>query len=286
MAPGTQGPGGERTPPFSRSRLNTKALSCDYVIVGAGSAGCVLAGRLSESPDVSVVLLEAGGSDRSPLIAMPMGESHLIGGRHDWSFETEAQRSGSMASASRCREAGSSAAPPRSTDRSTRADTRGTTTSGASSAARAGPTTTSFPSSDGRSAGRKAGIPVGAGRARFRPPGGASSTRSTTPFSGRASRSATGARRTTTARDRKASGASSTRTPIAGSAAARARTPTCARRAAVPTSRSSPVSGPPGCCSKATGRWASSTRRAASAARSGRSAKCWSAPAPTSPRSC
>ena len=64
-------------------------ISCDYVIAGAGSAGCVLANRLSESPDVSVVLLEAGGSDRSPLIAMPMGESHLIGSRYDWSFETE-----------------------------------------------------------------------------------------------------------------------------------------------------------------------------------------------------
>ena len=71
------------------SRVKSEPLSCDYAIVGAGSAGCVLAGRLSESPDVSVVLLEAGGSDRSPLIAMPMGESHLIGGRHDWSFETE-----------------------------------------------------------------------------------------------------------------------------------------------------------------------------------------------------
>ena len=69
--------------------MNSERLSCDYVIAGAGSAGCVLASRLSESPEVSITLLEAGGSDRSPLIAMPMGESHLIGGRYDWSFETE-----------------------------------------------------------------------------------------------------------------------------------------------------------------------------------------------------
>ena len=69
--------------------MNTMRTPCDYLIVGAGSAGCVLAARLSESPDVSVVLLEAGGSDRSPLIAMPMGEAHLIGSRYDWSFETE-----------------------------------------------------------------------------------------------------------------------------------------------------------------------------------------------------
>ena len=71
------------------TEVNTRRMSCDYVIIGAGSAGCVLANRLSASPDVSVVLLEAGGSDRSPLISMPMGESHLIGSRYDWSFRTE-----------------------------------------------------------------------------------------------------------------------------------------------------------------------------------------------------
>ena len=62
----------------------------EYIIVGAGSAGCVLANRLSENPNVSVLLLEAGGSDRNPLISIPLGMGKLHQQQmYDWGYETE-----------------------------------------------------------------------------------------------------------------------------------------------------------------------------------------------------
>lgn len=65
----------------------------DYVIVGAGSAGCVLANRLTEDPDVTVALLEAGGKNNSLLVKMPAGVGQLIAnkGVSNWGFETTPQ---------------------------------------------------------------------------------------------------------------------------------------------------------------------------------------------------
>jgi choline dehydrogenase len=61
----------------------------DYVIVGAGSAGCVLAGRLSEDPAVSVTLLEAGGPDKARNISVPAAFGQLFRTEVDWDFTTE-----------------------------------------------------------------------------------------------------------------------------------------------------------------------------------------------------
>jgi choline dehydrogenase-like flavoprotein len=61
----------------------------DYVIVGAGSAGCVLANRLSEDPSVSVLLIEAGGRDRSPNIKIPAAFPKQFHTKLDWDFATE-----------------------------------------------------------------------------------------------------------------------------------------------------------------------------------------------------
>lgn len=70
----------------------TDIVSYDYVIVGAGSAGCVLANRLSENPKTTVLLLEAGGKDNYIWTKIPVGYLYCIGNpRTDWCFQTEAE---------------------------------------------------------------------------------------------------------------------------------------------------------------------------------------------------
>jgi choline dehydrogenase len=61
----------------------------DYIIVGAGSAGCVLAARLTEDPDVTVALIEAGGRDTAPEIDLPVAFTQLLKTDFDWDFTSE-----------------------------------------------------------------------------------------------------------------------------------------------------------------------------------------------------
>jgi 4-pyridoxate dehydrogenase len=65
----------------------------DYIIVGAGSAGCVLASRLTENQDVRVLIVEAGGWDRDPWIHIPLGWGKILQQRrHDWMYFSEPEQ--------------------------------------------------------------------------------------------------------------------------------------------------------------------------------------------------
>jgi len=65
----------------------------DYVVVGAGSAGCVIAGRLSEDPDVRVCLIEAGREDGADLTRIPSGAAMLQQTEYDWDYDTSEEPS-------------------------------------------------------------------------------------------------------------------------------------------------------------------------------------------------
>src|SRR5690606_2942996 len=101
----TRRPGGSPRPPGRPARAVPRPLRFrsgepphydpsmyHYVIVGGGSAGCVLANRLSENPFTRVLLLEAGGRGRRREIAVPAAFSRLFGTTVDWGYRTEPQR--------------------------------------------------------------------------------------------------------------------------------------------------------------------------------------------------
>jgi choline dehydrogenase len=70
----------------------TGADEFDYIIVGAGTAGCLLANRLSADPKNRVLRLEAGGSDNYIWVRIPVGYLYCIGNpRTDWGFRTRAE---------------------------------------------------------------------------------------------------------------------------------------------------------------------------------------------------
>jgi choline dehydrogenase-like flavoprotein len=85
------------SPPIGAFAQTTRQVEAvkdeyDYVVVGAGSAGCVVANRLSADPAVSVLLIEAGGPDDLPEIHDPRLWASLMGSSVDWGYKTEPQR--------------------------------------------------------------------------------------------------------------------------------------------------------------------------------------------------
>ena len=76
-------------PAYRRGAMMRSMPEADYVIVGAGSAGCVLADRLTEDPSVRVLLLEAGGKAVHPNVTIPAAFAKQFQTKLDWDYATE-----------------------------------------------------------------------------------------------------------------------------------------------------------------------------------------------------
>ena len=82
----------ETAPPGALTVPKQTPSTFDYIVVGAGSAGCVIASRLTENPDITVCLIEAGGADKSILIHAPVGVVAMLPTRiNNWAFKTVPQ---------------------------------------------------------------------------------------------------------------------------------------------------------------------------------------------------
>ena len=79
---------------FSHYKRSNLMDNFDYIIIGAGSAGCVLANRLSENPSNKILLIEAGGKDSYPWIHIPVGYYKTMHNpKTDWCYKTEPDES-------------------------------------------------------------------------------------------------------------------------------------------------------------------------------------------------